>query len=128
MAKKALPGRFTPNCNERTISAGTSPRFGSSFRGFGRSVSIRGKPVAIADLIRGGSAVAHQLFGIQTEFAGYAGHAGGVCWGGCASMPGMPDMPCRRCVLGRLCFDARHAGYAGHAGVCAGEVVLRCQA
>ena len=107
MAKKALPGRFTPNCGERTISAGTSPRFGSSFRGFGRSASIRGKPVAIADLIRGGPAVAHQLFGIQTE---YAGHAGGVCWGGCASMPGMPDMPCRRCVLGRLCFEARQAG------------------
>ena len=30
---------FAPDCGERTISAGTSPRFGSRFLGFRRSVS-----------------------------------------------------------------------------------------
>ena len=61
MAEKALPGRFTPDCGERTISVGTSPRFGSSFRGWGCSVSIGGEPVAIADLIRGGLGCSQML-------------------------------------------------------------------
>ena len=44
---KAWLRSFAPDCGERTISAGTSPRFGSRFRGFRRSVSIGGEPVAI---------------------------------------------------------------------------------
>ena len=46
--KKAWLGSFAPNCGERTILVGTSLRFGSSFRAFGRSVSNHGEPVAIA--------------------------------------------------------------------------------
>ena len=44
---KAWLRSFAPDCGERTISAGTSPRFGSRFLGFRRSVSIGGEPVAI---------------------------------------------------------------------------------
>ena len=43
---KGLVEEFAPDCAERTISAGTSRRFGSRFRGFRRSVSIGGEPVA----------------------------------------------------------------------------------
>ena len=44
---KAWLRSFAPDCGERTISAGMSPRFGSRFRGCRRSVSIGGEPVAI---------------------------------------------------------------------------------
>ena len=46
--KKALPGRFTPNCGERTISVGTSPRFGSRFRAFRHSVSRLDKIITVS--------------------------------------------------------------------------------
>ena len=54
MVRKALPGRFTPDCGESAISADTSLRVASRIRGLGCSVSTRGEPVAVADLIRGG--------------------------------------------------------------------------
>ena len=53
-AKKALPGRFIPNCGESTISAGRPLGLAHEFCGWGVQCGLASDPVTARDRVEGG--------------------------------------------------------------------------
>ena len=54
MAKKVVPGRFTPNCGEGTISVGRSLGLAHEFRGWRVQCGLASDPVTGRDQVEGG--------------------------------------------------------------------------
>ena len=53
MAQKALPGRFTPNCGESTISMGRPLGLAHEICGWGPQCGLASDPVTARDRVEG---------------------------------------------------------------------------
>ena len=55
MAQKALPGRFTPNCGDSTISVGRPLGLAHEICGWGVQCGLASDPVTARDRVEGGA-------------------------------------------------------------------------